>query len=115
MYSSDEFLSKAGKNENGIKIASGVNVFKNVHKAVGGRIFSIFEVKNSVLERLKIYGDFTFLPKEKLCQLEESLIGLTLDKDVLNSTIKKFISEKDVDCPGVTPEDFATVITMCGI
>lgn len=112
IYTSGEFLEKAGKKEHGIKIADGVKVYRNFYKAVGGRVFSVFEIKDNMLDSLKIYGDFTFMPKDKLYQLEDSLIGLPLDKDILAGKIREFISRNNIDCPGVTPEDFALVLAV---
>lgn len=112
LYTSEEFLKKAGRKNEKIKIASGINVFRHVHKAVGGRVFSTFEVRDGVIGSVSLNGDFTFLPKGKLADLENALVGLRPEKERLIPKISAFIVENAVDCPGVTAEDFAEAIVF---
>ncbi|NIM76781.1 MAG: hypothetical protein GTO21_08910, partial [Armatimonadetes bacterium] len=70
---SDEWLYKRGKRVRGreVKIASGVNVVHKVHKAPGGLIRGISEIKEGRIISTSISGDFFFYPEEKLATLEE--------------------------------------------
>ncbi|MDI6707396.1 MAG: lipoate--protein ligase, partial [Bacillota bacterium] len=109
LYTSEAFLNKKGKEQQGIKISSRANMFEKRHKAVGGTIHAVFEVAEGLLSSVNLYGDFTFLPKEKLNGLEKELIGLPLDKQKLRQRIEEYYANESIDCPGVSPEDFATV------
>jgi lipoate-protein ligase A len=111
-YTSPAFLAKAGKKTAGFKIAAGVHVYEQMHKAIGGRIFSHFEVRDNHLSRVSLFGDFTFLPKEKRFHLEDALVGLPLAADVLETAISRFITENQIDCPGVTAADIAAALTV---
>jgi lipoate-protein ligase A len=110
LYTSEEFISKKRKEQASIKIASGVHVYENRYKAVGGTIHSIIEMKDKKLGKVNLYGDFTFLPKEKLRDLEVALLDVELEKEQIQQVIEVFIQKEKVDTPGVTPEDFATAI-----
>jgi len=105
-YTSPSFINKKSKEQRGVKIASGINTYEKSFKAVGGTINTMFEVKEGVLNKPNIYGDFTFLPKEKLIELEANLHLVAYDAKSINKKINEFFSKHDVDCPGVTIEDF---------
>lgn len=110
IYTSEEFITRPRKVQSAIKIASGVHVYENRYKAIGGTIHVVLERKENRLGKLNLYGDFTFLPKEKLREMEEELSGVELEKDKLKDEIAKFIHKNNIDSPGVTPEDFVTAI-----
>ena len=107
---SDEWLYKRGKRVSGreVKIASGVNVVHKVHKAPGGLIRGISEIKDDRIVSTSISGDFFFYPEEKLAALEESLAGVKLDE--VGSTIVGFYQAEGIESPGITPADFAKAI-----
>lgn len=110
LYVSETFVAKQTRGQKGIKIASGVDIFENRHKAVGGTIHVIFEANGKRLGQVNLCGDFTFSPKEKLGDLEQVLHGLMLEKEQVLEAIRVFFSSQQVDCPGVTPEDFTQAI-----
>ncbi|MFB0536422.1 MAG: lipoate protein ligase C-terminal domain-containing protein [Anaerolineae bacterium] len=107
---SDEWLYKRGKLVSGrdVKIAEGVNVVHKVHKAPGGLIRGISEIKDGHIVSTSISGDFFFYPAEKLAALEEALAGVKLDE--VESAIVGFYQAEGIESPGVTPADFARVI-----
>jgi lipoate-protein ligase A len=113
-FTSDEWLYKRGKRVSGrdvaysTKIASGVNVVHKVHKAPGGLIRGVSEIKDERIVSTSISGDFFFYPAEKLAALEEALAGVKLDE--VESTIAGFYQAEGIESPGVTPADFAKVI-----
>jgi lipoate-protein ligase A len=109
-FTSDEWLYKRGKRVSGrdVKIASGVNVVHKVHKAPGGLIRGISEIKDEHIVSTSISGDFFFYPEEKLSVLEETLTGVKLNE--VESIIASFYQGEDIESPGVTPADFAKAI-----
>jgi hypothetical protein len=113
-FTSDEWLYKRGKRVSGrdivysTKIASGVNVVHKVHKALGGLIRGVSEIKDDHIVSTSLSGDFFFYPADKLAALEEALAGAKLDE--VESTIASFYQAEGIESPGVTPADFARVI-----
>lgn len=110
IYTSEEFITRPRKGQPAIKIASDVYVYENRYKAIGGTIHVVLEKKENRVGKLNLNGDFTFLPKEKLRDMEVELSGIELQKDKLEDKIAKFIQKNDIDSPGVTPEDFVIAI-----
>ncbi len=108
-YTSKEFLSKKSREQSGIKIASGINMFEKRYKAVGGTIHAVYEMKSGLIGDVNLYGDFTFLPKEKLIDLEQVFKGLPLDKQQIQGKVEEFFVTNNIDCPGVSPLDFASI------
>jgi lipoate-protein ligase A len=109
-FTDNEWLYKRGKRVSGreVKIASGVNVVHKVHKAPGGLVRGVSEIKDERIVSTSISGDFFFYPAEKLTALEEALAGVKLDE--IEPTIVAFYQAEDIESPGVTPADFAKVI-----
>jgi lipoate-protein ligase A len=109
-FTSDEWLYKRGKRVSGrdVKIASGVKVAHKVHKAPGGLIRGISEIKDDRIVSTSISGDFFFYPAEKLAALEEALAGVKLDE--VESTLVSFYQTEGIESPGITPADFARAI-----
>jgi lipoate-protein ligase A len=109
-FTSDEWLYKRGKRMSGreVKIASEVNVAHKVHKAPGGLIRGISEIKGDCIVSTSISGDFFFYPAEKLAALEEALGGIKLDE--VESAIVDFYQAEGIESPGLTPADFARAI-----
>lgn len=102
---SNEWLYKRGKRLSGreVKIAGGVNVVHKVHKAPGGLIRGISEIKDSRIVSTSISGDFFFYPAERLTALEEALIWVKLEE--VESTTVGFYQAEGIESPGVTPAD----------
>jgi lipoate-protein ligase A len=109
-FTDDEWLYKRGRRERGheVKIASGVNVVHKVHKAPGGLIRGVSEIKDGRIVSTSISGDFFFYPAEKLAVLEEALAGVKLDE--VEATIASFYQAEGIESPGVAPVDFAKAI-----
>ena len=57
-----------------------------------------------------ITGDFFFYPEEELENLEKKLIGVKLEKKKLLNVIKSFYQEKNIESPGLEPEDLVEAI-----
>lgn len=110
LYTSEEFLQSQRREVKAVKIASGVNVVEKRHKAVGGSIHTITEIKDDRLNKVSIFGDFTFLPKEKLAALELFLQGVSLEREKVYQAVASFMDNHEINCPGVGPEDFTSAI-----
>lgn len=111
VFTSGAFLHrKTPKIPKGVKIREGVEFLYGLYKARGGLIRTAEMVEEKTLGEIAISGDFTFLPKEDLADLENSLSATPLDERVLVSKIDEFYDKKKVETPGVTPEDFTKAI-----
>jgi hypothetical protein len=67
-------------------------------------------VEAEQISYIKITGDFFVYPEEALEKLEQLLVGKTIDKQLLLSTINHFYKEHKISSPGITPEDWVEVI-----
>lgn len=110
-FTSAEFLhKKTPKIPKGVKIRAGVEILYGLYKARGGLIRTAEEVHGSTLSEIAISGDFTFLPKEGLADLETDLSATSLDERALVSKIDEFYEKKKIETPGVTSADFTKAI-----
>jgi len=110
-FTSDEFLHrKTPKIPKGVKIREGVEILYGLYKARGGLIRTAEEVESKTLSDIAISGDFTFLPKEGLTELETELRKTPLDKKKLVTKIDEFYEKKKIETPGVASEDFTRAI-----
>jgi len=107
---SDEWLYQKRRPGAGreVKIRAGVEIKHKMHKAPGGLIRATREVQEGTITAVLISGDFFFFPEGKLKELEAALEGVA-ETDV-EATITRFYEAHDVESPGVTPADFATVL-----
>jgi len=110
-FTSDEFLHrKTPKIPKGVKIREGVEILYGLYKARGGLIRTAEEVERKTLNTIAISGDFTFLPKEGLAELEIELQKTPLNEARLVSKVDEFYGKKKIETPGVTAEDFTKTI-----
>jgi len=65
-------------------------------------------LKNSLIEDIKLHGDFFIYPEEKIEEIEEKMKGIRYDE----GEIKKILYEnfKDVEIIGASIEDFLKAI-----
>jgi lipoate-protein ligase A len=110
-FLSDEWLyqKKRPRADREVRIRAGVEVRQKVYKATGGLIRATTEVQDGVIASISISGDFFFFPEEKLTDLETALAGIPVAE--AEQAIAKFHAEQNVESPGVTPADFAQVIS----
>ncbi len=80
------------------------------YKARKGLIKTSLEVKNCVIERAVISGDFFLYPEDSLWSLEERLVGTRLSREDLLAKVDEFYKEKGIFSPGVAPEDFVEAL-----
>jgi lipoate-protein ligase A len=87
-------------------------VLTSIYKAQGGliRISLVADIPNKRIQAALITGDFFSHPKRAILDLEGLMKDSVLDKNDLEKLIFNFFSERDVQIPGVTPEDFINAI-----
>ncbi len=93
-----------------IKISEGVYVIQKMRKAPGGLMRFSAVNNQDTLQDVHISGDFFFFPAEKLLELEETLTGISLNKDVITKTVTEFYKSNEIESPGVLPDDFTQLI-----
>ncbi|MBD3227656.1 MAG: hypothetical protein GF329_05665 [Candidatus Lokiarchaeota archaeon] len=90
-----------------IKISKNSGVAQIMHKASGGLIKIIIELKNEIIKDIVISGDFFIYPEDSLRDLENILKGNNFKNiEKIHSLIKKFYKENDIESPGVKPVDY---------
>jgi lipoate-protein ligase A len=110
-FSSSRWLrQKGGLARRGVTIKAGVQVAEAEHKAPGGLIRVTARLRDGAIDDVSLSGDFTFHPAALLGQLEHDLRGVQLDHGVLERAVAEFYSSRDVQSPGVEPEDIADAI-----
>ena len=62
------------------------------------------------IEQISLTGDFFVYPEDSLEQFENSLIGVPINKEALSEVIAAFYSQQQFLTPGITVEDWVTVI-----
>jgi len=94
-----------------VKIAEGIFVIEKVRKAPGGLMRLTAISNEGKLEDIHLSGDFFFFPAEKLVELEKAFSGVPIANDDITQTVTRFYQSHGVESPGVTPEDFALLVT----
>ena len=85
-----------------------MEIIYGIHKAEGGLIRTIQEVKKERIKKISLSGDFTLYTKDCLEELE----GEVRKKRWLNSKIDEFYDKEKVQSPGVSSEDFLKVMKV---
>jgi lipoate-protein ligase A len=117
---SDEFMFRKRDKTTGdedymkVKISSGTQVSEGSYKAPGGLITVTYVVRENTIKDISISGDFTFYPKDRLRDVEDSLIGAVRDVPGIQGLISEVYNELSIESPGVTPLDFAEAICKAG-
>ncbi len=96
-----------------IKIREGVSLRHGVHKAPGGLIRAVVTVQEGRIVAADLTGDFTFLPRDAFGALGAALAGLPLERAAVADAVAGVLSRHDVQCPGVSPADFAAAVIGC--
>lgn len=95
-----------------VKIAEGVYVVQKMLKTPGGLIRVTAVKREGRLEDVHISGDFFFFPSANLVDLESALKDVTLDGTEIQAVVSKFYEQYAVESPGVTPADFAEILSV---
>jgi lipoate-protein ligase A len=80
-------------------------------KTPGGLIRITAVNKEGILQDVHISGDFFFFPAASLELLEQALDGVSVDSLSVNTVVEEFYRQHKVESPGVTPQDFAQLLT----
>lgn len=91
-----------------VKIKGGVFVVNSMLKSPGGLIKGIFVIEDDIITDASISGDITIDPIDGLTALENSLKGVSTDKENLINAISATLSK--YDSPGVTDNNFVDLI-----
>ena len=106
----DWLYQQAKWRQSSVKIHQDVVVVEADHKAPGGLIRITARLHEERIEELSISGDFTLLPTNALCELEQATCGLPAEHDLLVEAIRAVYTSSGIQSPGVTPEDFTQAI-----
>ncbi len=111
-FLSAEWLYKKGRRTPGreVKIATGVNVVRRVHKAPGGLLRSTLEVRGRLLSGVSLSGDFFCYPREAVGELEAALEGTPVEG--VREVLERFYARHEVETPGVDVEDWLKVLSV---
>ena len=86
---------------------------KAEYKVAGGKLIRVQLVKKeTMIEKVKITGDFFLHPEELIEDLEKALVGQALNMSNLDEFIGAFIKRRGATLLCASPEDFAKCITM---
>jgi len=108
----DAWLHRSRPSQPGrdVRIRAGVNVLHRMHKAPGGLIRAVIEVREGVLASVSLSGDFFLYPEAKLLELEAALAGAPIGD--VEQVVTGFYAEHGIESPGVTPQDFVGVLAI---
>jgi len=112
IFTSNEFLfKKTPRIPQGVKIKEGIDILYGLYKAKGGLIRTAEEIENKKRIRdLVVSGDFNLFPKNGLSEVEDTLKNKDFDVEIIKKEIEKVYDKKNIESPGVEPEDFAKTI-----
>ncbi len=81
---------------------------RSVHKGPGGLIRTslVADLPNKRIQAALITGDFFIFPNRVIYDLEAALKDAPLEKDKLEKIILEFFGEREIEMPGLTPDDF---------
>ena len=113
IFTSNEFLfKKTPRIPQGVKIKEGIDILYGLYKAKGGLIRTAEEIENKKRIRdIVVSGDFNLFPKNGLSEIENTLKNKDFDAEIIKKEIEKVYEKKNIESPGVEPEDFAKTIT----
>lgn len=105
----DTWLYRKGKpvTERSVKIRAGVHVVHRMHKARGGLIRALFEVREGRFGHVQVSGDFFCYPEEAIQQLEAMLEDRAPGE--VETVLDRFYQERGVETPGIEKVDWLQV------
>jgi len=110
-FLSPEWLYQTGGlRQVGVKIHEDVRVVEAALKAPGGLIRVTVRLRQGHIDDLSFSGDFTLLPSFALGSLEQAVRGLRASGDALSARLHSAYQLLNIQSPGVTADDFTTVI-----
>jgi lipoate-protein ligase A len=94
-----------------VKVEEGVIVKEACYKAKK-MVRVTAEVAFGRIRDIVISGDFFMIPENALTLLEERLLNVPLERERLETAVRRFYKDTGVQVPGVAPEDFVEAIMM---
>lgn len=86
---------------------------KATYKVEGGKMIKVeLTPQGGRVKRIKITGDFFLHPEELIEEIENMLVGSTLEEETISSTIEEFMEKRGAVLLGATPSDLARCILM---
>jgi lipoate-protein ligase A len=79
-----------------------------MHKAPGGLIRTVFELKDNIITNLSISGDFFCYPSDAISMLEKALEGTLLSG--IEDLIVNFYKDAEFEIPGITTDDWVKAL-----
>ena len=110
-HTTEAWLLKRGKrlrDRRQVTVATGVEVTQRVHKTPGGLVRATVETQHGQIVEAGLSGDFFFFPAEKLGDLEQYLVGLTIEQ--VPGALMEYYRANRIQSPGVTPQDLALAL-----
>lgn len=95
-----------------VRISSSVQVLKYQHKAPGGLITTLFEVKDGRIHDLNIWGDFTLLPANGLEEMQHRLEGVDYGAAEIERRLRDLWQDAELDFPGVSLVDIVSALGL---
>jgi lipoate-protein ligase A len=102
------FMKRKARDDRKIKIATNVNIVQRVHKAPGGLLKAVFELKENKISNLSLSGDFFCYPRKAIGDLESTLDGTDLSE--ISGLIDNFYKTAEIEIPGITLADWVKVL-----
>ena len=102
------FMKRKTRDERKVKIATDVNIIQHVHKAPGGLMKAVYELKENIISNLSLSGDFFCYPRKAINDLESFLDGADLSE--IGDLITNFYEKTKIEIPGITPADWVKVL-----
>ena len=108
----DDWLHSKGRRipARQVRIRSGVDVFQRLHKAPGGLLRADFEVTEGLFGEVSLSGDWFCYPSDGVEALERGLKGTSVATAA--ETLAALMAEHRVETPGVSLEDWLTVLKI---
>ncbi|HLL80391.1 MAG TPA: lipoate protein ligase C-terminal domain-containing protein [Ktedonobacteraceae bacterium] len=112
LMSKEWLYQTGGLHHHGVKIAESVHVREAAYKARGGLLRATIRVREHTLDDVTLSGDFFIYPQESIGPLEQALIGAPLHEKEVRERITAFWQEQQIQSPGMTPDDVASVVML---
>ena len=101
-------MKRRESGDRNVKIASDVNIIQRNHKAPGGLIRTVFELKDNTITNLSISGDFFCYPSDSISRLEALLEGVEMRE--IDKLLEDFYADTEIEIPGISPDDWKKVL-----
>jgi hypothetical protein len=85
-------------------------MIEGMHKARSGLIRALVKIGDNRIKDIIISGDFILSPEHYIDEMEKSLIGVEVKRDIILKTLKRFYDENKFQSPSTYPEDFTEAI-----